>query len=416
MQIKLYEYTDLNLRNGLALAKRIETLGYEAYLVGGCVRDMVRYQLGQTDKANIHDIDIATNMPIDKLKEHFRTASNNGEKHGTILVFMNDMPYEVTHFRTDGNYSDGRHPDDVAMTESFEADTERRDFTINALGMKWDGTVIDYHGGVEDITNKVIRAVGDADARFKEDALRIVRGIRFAVNFDFHIELDTKGAMSKNSHLVSNVSNERIRDEILKLKDYDTDTVHSFIERLVWYNVYKNIKAFELIDQYELMGKLLSLNTALTKDNLIPILAFTGTENSIDAFMPTREEKKLWKWYQDHRNIWSKTPTPGRYWTWLVELVSGDYESILAMEPRSCGRNHWSKDLPIAKYLAQNMPDMHAINKHVQDMGIASGKAFGEKAAELLEQEYIKLADALPKSYKIVVGNSIVEYKLSSVK
>ena len=116
MQIKLYEYTDLNLRNGLALAKRIETLGYEAYLVGGCVRDMVRRQLDQTDTANIHDIDIATNMPIDKLKEHFRTASNNGEKHGTILVFMNDMPYEVTHFRTDGKYSDGRHPDDVAMT------------------------------------------------------------------------------------------------------------------------------------------------------------------------------------------------------------------------------------------------------------------------------------------------------------
>lgn len=416
MQIRLYEYTDLNLRNGLALAKRIETLGYEAYLVGGCVRDMVRRQLDQTDTANIHDIDIATNMPIDKLKEHFRTASNNGEKHGTILVFMNDMPYEVTHFRTDGNYSDGRHPDDVAMTESFEADTERRDFTINALGMKWDGTVIDYHGGVEDITNKVIRAVGDADARFKEDALRIVRGIRFSVNFDYHIELDTKGAMTTNSHLVSNVSNERIRDEILKLKDYDTDTVHSFIERLVWYDVYKNIKAFELIDQYDLMGKLISLDTTLTKDNLIPLLAFPGTEKSIDAFMPTREEKKLWKWYQAHRNIWFTEPPAGKYWTWLVELVSGDYESILAMEPRSNGGKDWSRDLPIAKYLVQNMSDMHAINKRVQDMGIVSGKEFGEKAAELLEQEYAKLADALPRTCKMVFGNSIVEYKLSSVQ
>lgn len=415
MQIKLYEYTDLNLRNGLALAKRIETLGYEAYLVGGCVRDMVRYQLGQTDKANIHDIDIATNMPLDELPLHFRTASNNGEKHGTILVFMNDMPYEVTHFRTDGTYSDGRHPDSVAMTSDFEKDTLRRDFTMNALGMKWDGTVIDYHGGIDDISEHKIRAVGNAEERFKEDALRIVRGIRFSVNFNYLIESSTHAAMSNTASLVSKVSNERIRGEILKLKDYHTDTIHAFIERLVWYGVYEHLEAFNLIDQYELMGNLLSIDEYLTKNNLFPVLAYQGTERSIDAFVPTREEKKQWKWYQDHRDVLNKTPPHDRYWTWLVELVSGDYQTLLAMEPID-ESPEWEDDLPVARYISQNMPDRTAINKRVQDMGILSGNKFGEKANELLEQEYAKIANELPRTCKMVVGNSIVEYKISTVQ
>ena len=418
MKINLNEIDNDQLKSGLALAKKITELGpykSEAYLVGGCVRDIVRYQLGQTDELDIHDIDIATSMPLDNLKTYFKTCDNNGEKHGTVLVWWDGIYFEVTHFRTDGEYSDGRHPDSITLTESFEEDTARRDFTINALGLAWDGEIIDYHGGVEDIKNKIIRAVGDPDKRFEEDALRMIRGARFAVNFEYSIDNKTSCAMSANAERLENVSNERIRAEFLKLKDY-ADTP-DFIDRLIWNGLLRHIEGFDGLDPYEVKSQLIECDELLTKDNLFPAICFTAaSEITLEAFVPTRDERKLWNWLRSYGNVYAWTPDDGKYWTSLVNFVSGEYELLLALMRYYYCERAWLEQLPAACYLKDNEPDRKAINDTVQSMGIAQGKEFGIKAAELLEAEYAKMAAAFPNHLEITMGNSRLVYKIESIK
>lgn len=418
MKIDLNEIDNDQLKAGLALAKKITELGpykSEAYLVGGCVRDMVRYQLGQTRELDIHDIDIATSMPLDSLKAYFKTCDNNGEKHGTILVWWSDQYFEVTHFRTDGEYSDGRHPDEVILTESFEEDTSRRDFTINALGMNWDGEIIDFHGGVEDIKKMIIRAVGNPDERFKEDALRMIRAVRFAVNFGYIIDNNTSCAISKNAALVEHVSNERIRSEFLKLSSYD-DTP-DFIDRLIWVDLIKHIRAFVGMDWYEVKCNLIDCDDLLTADNLFPAICYTANdESNLEAFVPTRNERKMWNWLRSYKNVYAWDPDSKLYWTSLVDFVSGQYELLLALNTEHYCDRAWLSKLPAACYLLQNPPDMKSISQRVADMGIPQGKAFGEKVKELIEAEYAKMAAIFPNTVALKMGNSTLVYKIESVK
>ena len=202
------------LRDGLLLMKEIQSLGYEAYIVGGAVRDIVM------GSSHIHDVDIATNMPMDEIKKQFKAYEyGGGERHGTLLVNRNGEIFELTQFRTEGTYTDGRRPDSVGFVQSFEEDTKRRDFTINATGVNADGVVIDYHGGCEDISKRLLRTVGEASERFTEDALRMVRAIRFASKFQFQIADETLSAITQLKHLVASVSKERVRDELVKLAE-----------------------------------------------------------------------------------------------------------------------------------------------------------------------------------------------------
>ncbi len=188
---------------------------YEAYIVGGCVRDLL---LGKTPK----DYDITTNAKPDEIKELFKDyelINNNGEKHGTVTVRYNGENYEITTYRIDGKYSDGRHPDSVAFTSDLKEDLSRRDFTINAL--VYDGKyVVDYFGGVNDLEAKVIRTVGDPYERFREDFLRILRGLRFACRYDFDIEENTYTAMDHLRCGLSRISAERIQSEFNKIISY----------------------------------------------------------------------------------------------------------------------------------------------------------------------------------------------------
>jgi tRNA nucleotidyltransferase/poly(A) polymerase len=201
---------------GLKLARAINGLGYEAYLVGGCVRDLVRWKLGLDADPDIHDVDLATNMPAEELAKHFKTASNNGEKHGTILVFMDDIPFEVTRFRADGEYSDGRHPDSIDFADTFEEDTKRRDFTMNAMGMDADCRIVDYHGGVGSIRSGVLSTVGNPVDRFNEDALRILRAGRFSSKFGMKPDLVMLSACRALSPRLKFLSMERVHDELTK--------------------------------------------------------------------------------------------------------------------------------------------------------------------------------------------------------
>lgn len=183
---------------------------YEAYMVGGCVRDSI---LGITPK----DYDITTSAKPDDTISLFKKTIPTGLKHGTVTVLINDNPYEVTTFRTDGNYLDNRRPSSVNFVTDIKEDLSRRDFTINALAYNEITGLIDYFNGVNDIKNKIIKCVGNPDKRFKEDALRMLRAIRFSCQLSFNIDKNTLNAIKNNYTLISNISNERIRDELCKI-------------------------------------------------------------------------------------------------------------------------------------------------------------------------------------------------------
>lgn len=181
--------------------------GFEAYAVGGCVRDAL---LDRAPK----DWDIAVNAAPAEVKRLFEHTLDTGIKHGTVTVMLGADAYEVTAFRIDGIYEDGRHPSSVEFTGTLEDDLRRRDFTINAMAWNPARGLVDPFGGVSDIKARCIRAVGDPDARFREDALRMLRAVRFAARLGFEIETGTVAGIRKNSRLILNVSSERIREEL----------------------------------------------------------------------------------------------------------------------------------------------------------------------------------------------------------
>ena len=190
----------------------LQSAGFEAYAVGGCVRDSL---LGKTP----NDWDITTSAKPEDMKSVFADfhCIDTGIKHGTVTVVIDGEPLEITTFRLDGEYEDNRHPKSVTFTSDLGADLGRRDFTVNAMAYsKMTGTV-DLFGGQNDLKNKIIRCVGDPDRRFNEDALRILRALRFASALDFEIEEKTAQSLLKNCALLGNISEERIAKELLKL-------------------------------------------------------------------------------------------------------------------------------------------------------------------------------------------------------
>lgn len=190
----------------------LQSAGFEAYAVGGCVRDSL---LGKTP----NDWDITTSAKPEDMKSVFADfhCIDTGIKHGTVTVVIDGEPLEITTFRLDGEYEDNRHPKSVTFTSDLGADLGRRDFTVNAMAYsKMTGTV-DLFGGQNDLKNGIISCVGNPDRRFNEDALRILRALRFASALDFEIEEKTAQSLLKNRALLGNISEERIAKELLKL-------------------------------------------------------------------------------------------------------------------------------------------------------------------------------------------------------
>lgn len=194
------------------LLEKLEAAGFEAFIVGGCVRDLL---LGIPPT----DYDITTSATPDEMLEVFKEnrVIKTGLKHGTLTVIRDNRPFEITTYRIDADYTDNRHPDKVIFTRSLKEDLARRDFTVNAMAYHPKTGLIDEFGGKKDLKNKLIRTVGDADKRFSEDALRIMRGIRFCSVLDFDMEEKTADAIIKNKNLLANVSRERICCELIKL-------------------------------------------------------------------------------------------------------------------------------------------------------------------------------------------------------
>ncbi len=268
--------------------KIIETLysaGYEAYAVGGCIRDCL---LGK----NPYDWDITTNARPEEVKKLFNKTLDTGIKHGTVSILFKEADhfrtYEVTTYRCDGLYSDGRHPDDVTFVNNLKEDLARRDFTINAIAYNEKDGIVDEFAGINDLEKRIVRAVGNPESRFKEDALRMMRAIRFSAQLSFDIDKDTYSAIEKLADNLSNVSKERIAVELIKVLLSDNpEKVYLFHETKLSKYITKD---FDKIDREKLskcdkkyiaLFSLLFSNSDLARDILIDLKLDMDTINKV---------------------------------------------------------------------------------------------------------------------------------------
>lgn len=192
------------------IINKLEDAGYEAYAVGGCVRDTI---LGRKPL----DWDITTSAKPPFIKSCFKRTIDTGIQHGTVTVMLKDTGYEVTTYRIDGEYEDSRHPKSVEFTNSLRLDLERRDFTVNAMAYNDKAGLVDEFGGIQDLKDGIIRCVGDAKSRFSEDALRMLRAVRFSGQLGFDIEKNTWYAIADMAKNLEAVSARRIMAELGKL-------------------------------------------------------------------------------------------------------------------------------------------------------------------------------------------------------
>lgn len=197
-------------KNVSYIISKLEQAGYEAYAVGGCVRDTL---LGRKPQ----DWDITTSAKPLQIKQLFKKTIDTGIQHGTVTVMLDHIGYEVTTYRIDGEYEDNRHPKKVEFTDNLKLDLERRDFTINAMAYNDKRGLVDEFEGIKDLKDGIIRCVGDAGQRFDEDALRMLRAVRFAGQLGFEIDDNTRNAIVQRADRLENISAERIRVELTKL-------------------------------------------------------------------------------------------------------------------------------------------------------------------------------------------------------
>tara|TARA_Y100000310_G_scaffold171070_1_gene171220 strand:+ start:2703 stop:4061 length:1359 start_codon:yes stop_codon:yes gene_type:complete len=246
----------------------------DCYIVGGTVRDSF---IGR----DVKDLDLATDATPDEIKaintDAGRKTFEVGERFGTIVALVEGEPVEITTFRSEGDYSDGRRPEYVHFESNIETDLARRDFTMNALAYDpLTKETVDPFGGKEDIQKRIIRAVGDADTRFKEDSLRPVRGCRFTSTLDFDIEPETKAAMKRTAHEVSRVSRERLRDEFLSIMASEKPSVglNCLRESGILKEVYPELDAMVGVEQpkqyhlHDVWGHTMKVVDALPQDNV----------------------------------------------------------------------------------------------------------------------------------------------------
>lgn len=224
-----------SIQTGIKIIETLEKNKHKAFFVGGAVRDHLL-------KVSCEDIDIATSAKPFVVMKYFETVPT-GLKYGTMTVKVDGQDFEVTTFRVDGPTNDFRHPSSVVYTNSEVDDVKRRDFTINGLLMDKRMNIIDYVGGRDDLNNKIIRAIGNADERFKEDALRILRGFYFVSKLDFDIEPNTLQAMSYDRNLLDHIANERILAELIKIMK--ANRPQKAFRYMVQAQVHKNLPGLE---------------------------------------------------------------------------------------------------------------------------------------------------------------------------
>lgn len=307
----------------LPILDQIEQAGFEAYFVGGSVRD---YLLNRS----IHDIDIATSATPDEIKGIFHKTVDVGIAHGTVIVLFHGEPYEVTTFRSESEYNDFRRPNEVTFIRSLEEDLKRRDFTMNAIAMDKSGQMIDHFHGQADIQNKVIKTVGKAEERFREDALRMMRAVRFMSQLSFQVDQSTLLALHKYSSLLEHIAIERITIEFEKL--LVGDNLQQALSTLIEAGLYKYLPGFQGREN-DLMSFLsLSIDTALSIEERWILLLFQFRKH------PENVEPFLRNWKLPLIKI--KRVQKGLYWLehrlnseWTTEdLYSAKREFVISTE------------------------------------------------------------------------------------
>ena len=401
--------------------------GFEAYAVGGCVRDSI---LGRIP----NDWDITTNAkPLD-VKNIFKRTVDTGLKHGTVTVLIGKEPYEVTTYRIDGEYEDSRHPKEVSFTSDLKEDLLRRDFTINAMAYNDSDGLVDIFGGMEDIDAKVIRCVGEPKERFSEDALRLLRAIRFAAQLGYDIEGKTYEAIKELSPTLKNISAERIQAELNKIlvsdnpsmlkTAYETGLTAQFIPELdLCFNTNQNnphhcysvgdhiIKAVEEIEP----EKTLRL-TMLLHDIAKPLCKKTDDEG-IDHFHGHQikssemaveilrrlkydndtidKTKRFVKHHDERLEAGTKTMRramnrigadafPDIFKVWIADVsAQSDYQREDKF--KRIERNKLDYDEIIAKKECVSLKDLAVTGRDLIDAGMQAGPKLGEVLDEMLK-------------------------------
>ncbi len=270
----------------LTILKHLNDNGYEAYIVGGAVRNML---LG----IEIDDYDITTSATPDDIFKIFTFAKifPTGLKHGTVTLFYNHTAFEITTFRSDGDYLDNRHPIQVQFTTNLNTDLARRDFTINAIC--YNKKIIDLYNGQEDLKNKIIRTVNDPYERFSEDALRILRALRFSAKFNFDIELKTKDAMHYHCFLLKNISVERI---MIELQKTFINPIYNIVNE--FYDIFEVIFP-NISSKYEILEKCKYLDTLKIKNiENLKMFIFFKSIISTDKIKEYKLSKKMVKFFE----------------------------------------------------------------------------------------------------------------------
>lgn len=262
------------------ILKKLQENDFSAFIVGGCVRDALL-------KKTPTDWDICTNALPDETISIFSDYKivKTGIKHGTITLILNSVPYEITTFRTDGDYLDSRHPQNVKYIRNIDGDLSRRDFTINA--MAYNEKIVDLYGGQVDLEKKIIRCVGNAKKRFSEDALRIMRAIRFSATLDFKIENETKKAIFLLKSNLSNIAIERINTEFSKILLSDSKTVYNEFAEV--FDIFLNGSA--ILD--ENFGKELVLLPKDIELRLAFLMIYIKSDNAKEILLNLRYPSKI---------------------------------------------------------------------------------------------------------------------------
>lgn len=403
--------------------------GYEAYFVGGCVRDMLLNN-------EPHDIDITTNATPNEIKKVFEKENisyfNLGEKFGTIVPLYRGEMFEITTYRTEQEYSDGRHPDAVKFTTSLTKDLARRDFTINAIAMNPnDKMIIDPFGGVQDIKNKTIKAVGNANDRFTEDGLRILRAIRFAIRYDFNIDEETGKAIIANKDKLKNVSKERITDEFRKIFSYNKPVKKIFNQYSeIIFEIFPEMRVLKGCEQnnkyhyHDVWEHSLSVVDGIHNNNFILNLA--GLFHDIGKYETKTTANDGMDHFFGHPVISAKIvesmclPTPNNLHKRLI-LSSDEYNRLYDLvlkhdfnfalnkkQIKRCLAEYGEDFLLQWKQLSNADFNDHIIPKDITDEKLSNWHTSDEKMYELLKEIH-KANSALSIKDLALKGNDLIE-------
>lgn len=335
--------------------------GYEAFIVGGCVRDFI---LGISP----NDYDIATSANPEKILSIFNDFKTitNGIKHGTVGIIIDDNIYEITTYRIEGEYEDNRRPKEVKFTKNIVEDLKRRDFTINAMAYNYKVGLIDEFGGIKDINQNLIRTVGNPDERFNEDGLRIIRAIRFSSKLGFKIEEVTLNSIYKNSKLIKNISKERITNEFNKiiLSKYPEKINLLYKTKIFDYlNIYDDFNQ----NEYDYLSKNLPILTKCNdkiEDRLL-LLEYLIANRGINNINKQYEQLKYYKNNIQPNNIVNKLKYSNKiidYCNNLIEYMFIQEEIIDKAEIKKIlnkiGRKKFIKILILKKIYYKNILDI----------------------------------------------------------